>query len=108
MLWYAAPWSLVAIAAVVPAMRARLTPGSADWVRFAGIAALVTIALVAARDARADRYVFPAYFFAASAGVVVACARWPRVATWADRLDRMWPWGPAVLWLALVGGRILT
>jgi hypothetical protein len=107
-LWYATPWSLVAIAALVPAMRARLTPGSADWVRFAGIAALVTIALVAARDARADRYVFPAYFFAASAGLVVACARWPRVATWADRLDRTWPWGPAVLWLALVGGRILT
>ena len=41
-------------------------------------------------------------------GLIVACARWPRVATWADGLDRMWPWGPAVLWLALVGGRILT
>ena len=106
--WYAMPWSLVAIAAVVPAMRARLTRGPGDWVRFAGFAALVTIALVAARDARADRYVFPAYFFAASAGVIVACARWPRAATWADGLDRMWPWGPAVLWLALVGGRMLT
>ena len=89
-------------------MRARLTPGSAEWVRFAGIAALLIIALVAARDARADRYVFPAYFFAASAGFVLACARWRLVATWADRLDKTWPWGPAVLWLALVGGRILT
>ena len=107
-LWYAAPWSLVAIASVAPAMRARLTPASRDWVRFAAMAALVTIALVAARDTKADRYVFPAYFFGASAGVILACARWPRVGAWADRLDQTWPWGPAVLWLLLVGGRILT
>ena len=107
-LWYAAPWSLLAIAAVLPSIRARVTPLSRDWIRFAGIAALVTIVLVAARDTKADRYVFPAYFFAASAGSVLACARWPRVAVWAERLDRTWPWGPAILWLALVGGRILT
>jgi hypothetical protein len=105
-LWYAAPWSLVAIAAVVPAIRARLASGPADWVRFAGIAALVTVALVAARDARADRYVFPAYFFAASAGVVLACARWPRVAGFVDGLEHTWPWGPALLWLTLVVARI--
>lgn len=107
-LWYAAPWSLIAIAAVWPAVRARLTPASRDWVRFAGMAALVTVVLVAARDTKADRYVFPAYFLAASAGVVLACARWPRVAAWAERLDRSWPWGPAILWLVLVCGRILT
>ncbi|MBK5297463.1 MAG: hypothetical protein JJE40_09915 [Vicinamibacteria bacterium] len=107
-LWYASPWSLIAVAAVAPAMRARLTPAPRDWVRFSMMAALATIVLVAARDTKADRYVFPAYFFAASAGVVLACARWPRVASWAERLDRMWPWGPAVLWLLLVGGRILT
>ncbi len=106
-LWYAGPWSLVAIAAVMPAMRARLTPASRDWVRFATLAALVTIALIAARDTKADRYVFPAYFFAASAGLIVACARWPRVAAWADRLDQTWPWSPAVLWLLLVGARVL-
>ena len=107
-LWYAAPWSLVAMAAVVPAMRATLAPASREWVRYAAVAALMTIALVAARDTKADRYVFPAYFLAASAGVVLACARWPLVASWADRLDRTWPLGPAVLWLLLVGGRVLT
>ena len=68
-------------------------------VQYAAVAALVTIVLVAARDTKADRYVFRAYFLAASAGVVLACARWPLVASWADQLDRMWPWGPAVLWL---------
>ena len=107
-LWYAAPWSLVAIAGVIPAIRGRLTPASRHWVLFAANAAVMTIALVAARDTKADRYVFPAYFFFASAGVILACARWPRVAAWADRLDWTWPWGPAVLWLLLVGGRILT
>ena len=106
-LWYAAPWSLVVIAAL-PTTQARLTRGSRDWVRFAVLATLATIALVAARDTKADRYVFPAYFFGASAGVIVACARWPRIAAWAGRLDQTWPWGPAVLWLLLVGGRILA
>ena len=77
-LWYAAPWSLVAMTAVMPAMRARLTPASREWVRYAALAALATIVLVAARDTKADRYVFPAYFLAASAGVVLACAGWPR------------------------------
>ncbi len=107
-LWYAAPWSLIAVSAVIPAMRARLSPASRDWVRFATLAALVTVALVAARDTKADRYVFPAYFLAASAGVVLACARWPRVSAWAERLDRFWPWGPAMLWLVLVISRVLA
>ncbi len=107
-LWYAFPWSLIAVAAVMQNVQARLSPGARVWVRYAAIAAIVTIALVAARDTKADRYVFPAYFFAASAGVVLACARWPTVASWADRLDRLWPWGPALLWLLLVAGRAVT
>lgn len=106
-LWYSAPWSLVVVAACVPAVRIGVSSPSRDWIRFAITATLVTVALVAARDTMADRYIFPAYFFAASAGVVLACARWPRAATLADRLDRTWPWGPAVLWLLLVVGRIV-
>lgn len=108
LLWYAAPWSLIAIAAAAPSIRARLSPQSRDWIRFAGVAALLIVALVAARDTKADRYIFPAYFLAASVGVVLACTRWPRVLAWAEQLDRSWPWGPAILWLALVGGRLLT
>jgi len=107
-LWYAAPWSAVAVTALLPAWRARLTSGSTDWVRFATVAAVVTVALIGARDTRADRYVFPAYFFAASAGVIAACLRWPRVSEWTVVLDRTWPWGPALLWLALVSARVLS
>ena len=107
-LWYAAPWSLVAPIALRPSSWRMLAPGARRWVRFSLLAAAVTVLLVAARDTKADRYVFPAYFFMASAGVLLACATWPRVAAWAERLDRYWPWGPAVVWLLLVCGRILS
>lgn len=105
-LWYAAPWSVGLLLAIRPGAWRETSSGARRWIGFALLAAAATVVLVAARDTKADRYVFPAYFFVASAGVVMACARWPRVAALADRLDRFWPWGPAVLWLLLVAGRI--
>jgi 4-amino-4-deoxy-L-arabinose transferase-like glycosyltransferase len=106
--WYAAPWSL-ALAAGALADRRRLSSarGEAGWRRYAWLATTATIVLVAARDIKADRYVFPAYFFAAAGGVVVAVSFWPRLSRLASMLDRSWPWGPVVLWLVLVVGRIL-
>ena len=105
--WYAAPWSLVLLSLVGPAARARMSVPARRFTTFAMLAALAAILLVAARDMRADRYIFPAYFFAASGGVAAACALAPRVSGLAERLDRLWPWGPAALWLALVAGRVL-
>ena len=105
-LWYAAPWSVGLLFAFRPRAWRATSSGARTWIGFALLAAATTVVLVAARDTKADRYVFPAYFFVASAGVVMACARWPRVGALADRLDRFWPWGPAVMWLLLVGGRI--
>ena len=103
--WYAAPWSL----AWLLLLRAEaLDPRLRRFLAFAALAALASVLLVAARDLRADRYVFPAYFFATAGGVAVACARVARVGAVAERLDRTWPWGPAVLWLALVVARIVT
>jgi hypothetical protein len=107
LLWYAAPWSAVALL-LFGRRQAHVPSGTRDFVRFTLLAAGVAIIGVAARDAKADRYIFPAYFLAASAGVVLACARWRWAAEAAGRLDRFWPWGPAALWLALVGGRILA
>ncbi len=106
-IWYAAPWSVVALLAIVPARTRLLPEGVRAWTGFALLASAATLALVAARDTKADRYIFPAYFFVASAGVIFACARWPRVSAIAKRLDRYGPWGAALLWLALVAGRIL-
>ena len=105
-IWYAAPWSVVALLALAAFRREVLPSGTREWLRFALLASAATIALVAARDTKADRYIFPAYFLVASAGVLYACARWPRVSAVSERLDRYWPWGPALAWFILVAGRI--
>ncbi len=102
--WYAAPWSLVLAAHVL--QRGRAENGRARWIRFSGAAAAITVVLLAARDLTADRYIFPAYFLAAAAGLAAACARWPRIAHVAVQLDAYWPAGPALLWAVLVGGRL--
>ena len=101
--WYAAPWSLALVAAI---RAGRQESPTRRFVAFSALAAMAAILLVAPRDLRADRYVFPAYFLAASGGVALACAQVPRVRDLAAQLDRSWPWGPALLWLVLVAGRI--
>jgi hypothetical protein len=63
--------------------------------------------LVALRDTRADRYVFPAYFFAAAGGTVFAITRWTRARQWSLALDRAWPWGPAAFWFVLFLSRLV-
>lgn len=105
--WYAAPWSLALLLLTRPDAVGQMSVSARRFTTFAMLAALGAILLVAARDLRADRYIFPAYFFAASGGVAVACALLPRISAVAERLDRLWPWGPALLWLALVAGRVV-
>jgi hypothetical protein len=104
--WYAGPWSLALLILVRPSARGRMSVSARRFSTFAMLAALATILLVAARNMRADRYIFPAYFFAASGGLAAACALMPGMSALAERLDRLWPWGPAALWLALVAGRV--
>jgi hypothetical protein len=65
------------------------------------------VLLVALRDTKADRYVFPAYFFAAAGGTALAIARWPTLERWTIALDRLWPWGPAALWMVLLLSRLV-
>jgi hypothetical protein len=101
--WYAAPWSLAWLLVV---RGGSLDPRTRRFLTFAALAALAAVLLVAARDLRADRYIFPAYFLAASGGVALACAQVTRIGALAVRLDRAWPWGPALLWLVLVAGRV--
>jgi hypothetical protein len=101
--WYAAPWSL---ALVLAGRAGSLESPTRRFVAFSVFATLAAILLVAPRDLRADRYVFPAYFFAASGGVALACARVARIRDLTAQLDRTWPWGPALLWVVLVAGRI--
>lgn len=105
--WYAAPWSL-ALAAATFARRTWKRPdrSTRTWILFALLATATAIAVASSRDQRSDRYTFPAYFLAGAGGTLVVLSWWPRAARWAEALDRSWPWGPAVLWLALLVGRL--
>ncbi len=111
--WYAAPWSLLLAAGWwIRRDEGRGTSdeegrGDARWIRYCALATLSTVLLVALRDTKADRYVFPAYFFAAAAGTIVVLSRWQRAEQWALALDRSWPWGPVALWGVLFLSRLV-
>jgi hypothetical protein len=125
--WYAAPWSpLLAAAWWIRSDEGRETRGGGRatmdggrgmideekrgdvrWIRYCALATLSTVLLVALRDTKADRYVFPAYFFAAAAGTILAVSRWKRAEQWALALDRSWPWGPVALWGVLFLSRLV-
>ncbi len=101
LVWYAAPWSL----AVFALPRARgAAPGGRAWnVRglwFALAAAIVTVVALSARDTKADRYIFPAYFLLGTAGILAALVVRPRWTPAAERLAAI-PWVAPALWLVL-------
>jgi hypothetical protein len=84
----------------------KLDAGGAAGLLFAVIASFVLIVLFSFSDRKADRFIFPAYFFMAAAGGVTAIRCWPAVSRVVDRLDR--PWVPAVCWLSLFALRLVT
>jgi hypothetical protein len=109
--WYAFPWSLVGLAAFGVCasgvgFRGRAGAGAAAGLLFAVVASFAVIVLFSLSDRKADRFIFPAYYFMAAAGGVTAIRRSPRVSYLVDRLDR--PWAPAACWLALFALRLVT
>jgi 4-amino-4-deoxy-L-arabinose transferase-like glycosyltransferase len=106
--WYAFPWSVVALAAfgmwVLGVRNRREMVSSADEgavraLGFATVASFILIVLFSFSDRRADRFIFPAYYFMAAAGGIVAIRSSPALSRVANRLDR--PWIPAACWMAL-------
>jgi 4-amino-4-deoxy-L-arabinose transferase-like glycosyltransferase len=78
-LWFAFPWSLVALGAA--AVLARRRSFGLEW-QGLGAALLVSalyLGVFSLGVRQADRYVFPAYFAAGAAGIVAASRRWPRL-----------------------------
>ena len=109
--WYAFPWSLVAIGFAVRAIAQgawlpwrRREAGAIDEGRqgawFAVVAAVVLTAAFSLAHRKADRYIFPVYFFIAGGGAGAALRRWPRLQRFAEVADR--PWAPAALYVVLV------
>jgi 4-amino-4-deoxy-L-arabinose transferase-like glycosyltransferase len=101
LLWYSAPWSLAILA--LPWFRRRADAGPSWDVRglyFGVAAAVVTVAALSARDTKADRYIFPAYFLLGAAGGMAAMYLRPRWTPIAERLAAQPYLAPAV-WLVL-------
>jgi hypothetical protein len=89
------------------ALEGRRTKDEWRWILYSALATVTIVMAVALRDTKADRYVFPAYFFAAAGGTVLAIVRWPRASQWCVALDRLWPWGPAAFWFVLFLSRLV-
>ena len=108
--WYAFPWSLVAVGYGVRTLAqgewAPWRPREADddtglqgmW--FAFVAAVALTAAFSLAHRKADRYIFPVYFFIAGGGSGAALHRWPRLQRFAGHADRAWL--PAALYVVLV------
>jgi hypothetical protein len=117
LVWYALPWSVFAVgalAAYVHHLRggvsarlvASIEPPARAALLFSAAASALLVAGFALADRKADRFIFPAYFFIGAGGAVTALRCWPRLSRVADALDR--PWVPAALFLALFLLRLLT
>jgi len=109
LIWYALPWSIFALGAGIAVMwrSRRSAAGTADdrlgagarGLAFVAAASAVMIAAFAIADRRADRFIFPAYFFVGAAGTVAAIRWSPWLSRLIDRLDR--PWVPPAFWFGL-------
>jgi hypothetical protein len=112
-IWYAFPWSLLAIGAAVAGIRrdgwrSALLPRDrlAGWTTarqgawFGLVSGCLLTAAFSLASRKADRYIFPVYFLIGAVGAGVALRRIPAVSRLADRLDR--PWVPAAVYVGLV------
>jgi len=117
--WFAFPWSLAAgvaawrVRGALPAFvrgRSREGAGGAGiaGLVFALGAAAVYVLVFGLSDRIAERYIFPAYFFAGGAGVVAAIRGWPRLRALVERLDVYHPWVPALVWVSTIVLRTAT
>jgi hypothetical protein len=103
--WYAAPWSVLLL--LGRRIHRRAFPYERAWLAFCAGGILATVGLLALNDSKADRYMFPAFYLAGAGGTAVAIDRWNAFRRLAERLDGLWPWGPAAWWFALFLSRLV-
>lgn len=99
LLWFAMPGSLVLLLSV-----RRLRRMSGPEVRRISFVLLAAAAYVGAMSLgvnKADRFIFPAYFFVGIAGAIVAMRRWTVVDLRARRLAALPPYALPLAWLLL-------
>ena len=102
LLWFAFPGSIALLAAIGRRRDARSSPAPMRQALFfcVGVSILYLV-LFSLFDRRADRYVFPAYYLLAAAGMMVAIHQWDWVRRVAERWDRHHVVLSPLLWIVL-------
>jgi hypothetical protein len=103
--WFAAPWSLVALAVAYAWSRAAagrrlsdvFTVASARGISWALLTTAVFVVVLSPALVRAERFIFPAYFIIGAVGVVAVIRRNARAQRLAARADQD-PWLPVAVW----------
>ncbi len=100
-LWFAAPWSVLGVAALCGRDRLSLASREARVALLftAGVAVTYLGFFSMGGERRAERYVFPVYYAVGIAGSLAAIARWPRLARLTQRLDH--PLAPPIVFAVL-------
>lgn len=113
LLWHAAPWSITLVV-VVWQWRGQLrsiwqtTDMSARrGVLFGALFVALAVVILSPASRFAERYAFSATYALGTLGAVVAWRAWPRMARALGAIDRTVPALPAVLWFALLIGRLI-
>ena len=106
LLWFAAPWSLFAVAAAGAWIRFKTSRGMSmpfgdtteralEW---ALLVTAVYVAVLSPALVRAERFIFPIYFVIGAVGVVTAIRRLGAFSRFVRRTDR-YAWLPAAVWV---------
>ena len=113
LLWHAAPWSLTLVV-VLWAWRSRLRsiwqatpPETRRGVMFAALFVVLAVVILSPSSRFAERYAFSATYALGTLGAIVTWRAWPAMAQAIRSLDRNIPAFPAVLWFALMVGRLV-
>jgi hypothetical protein len=117
LIWFAAPWSLPALAAAWVGARSRRHSSASglDPLRERGllwtiVISAVFIAVLSPANVRAERFIFPVYFIVAGVGVIASIRRFDGVRRMATSAEPRW-WLPQAVWfgtfLLSLGSRLV-
>ena len=107
LLWFAAPWSLLALAAIAIWLRKNLSGASppdldvvtARALTWAVLVTTVFVIVLSPALVRADRFIFPVYFVIGAVGIVTAVKHFDGMRRLVTRTEPL-TWLPVAVWMA--------
>jgi hypothetical protein len=105
LVWFAAPWSVLASGVIAVMARATVSRRAADTfekssqrgVWWVVLTTMVFIAVLSPANVRAERFIFPTYFMIATIGIAAAIRRYSGVSNLVATTDRF-RWLPVSVW----------